>query len=66
MNPVHFSPFASLWTGWERAMTQAEGEFDPRSVHEGFMQDELALGEVFLHLYISTLTPFTYHEAAYP
>jgi len=29
-------------------MTQAEGESDPRPVHEGFVEGKLALGEVFL------------------
>jgi len=68
MNSVHLSLFAAFWIGWGRAMTQAEGEFDPRPVHEGFVEDKLALGEVFLcqRHSISTLTPFTYHEVAYP
>jgi len=49
-------------------MIQAEGESDPRPVHEGFVEDKLALGEVFLCQCHSTsmLVPFTYQEAAYP
>jgi hypothetical protein len=29
-------------------MTQAEGEFDPRPSHEGFVADKLAMGEMLL------------------
>jgi hypothetical protein len=29
-------------------MTQAEGEFDPRPSHEGFMADKLAMGGMLL------------------